>query len=71
MSSAPGIRNSQRGLYIRKNRSVRQPSRNVLRCGGCAVRPSGCSVIGTSAMLPPNRLALMIISVANSIPVQR
>ena len=30
-ATAPGSRNSQRGLYIRKNRSVRQPSRNVLQ----------------------------------------
>ena len=71
MSSRPGIRKSQRGVHIRKKRSVRQPSRNVFRCGGWLVRPSGCSVIGTSPMRAPTRLALMIISVANSIPVQR
>ena len=53
MSSVPGTRNSHRGLYMRKKRSVRQPSRKVLRCGACAARPSGCRVIGTSAMRTP------------------
>ena len=38
------------GQYIRKNRSVRQPSRKVRRWGACDLRPSGWSVIGTSAM---------------------
>ena len=58
ISSEPGTRNSQRGLYIRKNRSVRQPSRNVRRCGACALRPSGCSVIGTFGDRSPRRLRL-------------
>ena len=67
----PGRRKSRRGVHIRKKRSVRQPSRNVFRCGGWLLRPSGCRVIGTSLICAPERLALMIISVANSIPVHR
>ena len=35
------------------------------------LRPSGCSVIGTSATFRTERRDLMIISVANSIPVHR
>jgi hypothetical protein len=50
---------------------VRQPSRNVFRWGACDVRPSRCRVIGTSVIFSPRKLALMIISVANSMPVQR
>ena len=55
----------------RKKRNVRQPSRKVRRCGACIVRPSGCSVIGTSAIAALNSAALITISVANSMPVHR
>ena len=71
MRASPGSKKSCLGQHIRKNRMVRQPSRNVFRCGAWALRPSGCSVMGTSANRTPKSLALMIISVANSMPVQR
>ena len=40
------------------------------RCGG-RLRPSGDRVVGTSAIRSFNRVALTIISVANSMPVVR
>ena len=67
----PGIMKSHCGVHSRKKRSVRQPSRTVRRCGACATRPSLCRVIGTSPIFAPPQLDLMIISVANSIPMQR
>ena len=47
-SDRPGMKNSQRGLYISRNFRCRQPSRQVFRCGG-RLRPSGFSVVGTSS----------------------
>ena len=69
--TTPGTTNSQRGLTVRNSRSVRHPSLNERRCGRRRRRPSGCSVIGSSAMRPPYRLDRMIISVANSMPTHR
>lgn len=65
----PGYQNIQRGEKIRKNLNVRQPSRIVRKWGRRERRPSGRNVIGTSRICSLNRLALMIISVANSMPV--
>ena len=50
------------------NRKCRQPSRQGFRCGG-RERPSGCSVMGTSAMRKDFNVALITISEANSMPV--
>ena len=50
------------------NRKCRQPSRQGFRCGG-RERPSGCKVMGTSAMSKDFNVALIAISEANSMPV--
>ena len=50
------------------NRKCRQPSRHGFKCGG-RERPSGCSVMGTSAIFNFLSVALMTISEANSMPV--
>ena len=50
------------------NRKCRHPSRQGFKCGG-RERPSGCSVIGTSAMRNDFKVALITISEANSMPV--
>ena len=64
------MKNSQRGLYISRNFRCRQPSRQVLRCGG-RLRPSGFSVVGTSSMRRPASAPRTTISLANSMPVVR
>jgi len=65
--AAPGMKNSQRGLYMSRNFRCRQPSRQVLRCGG-RLRPSGCSVVGTSTIIRPASELRTTISLANSMP---
>ena len=71
ISNNPGRKNVHLGLNTKNNLSVRQPSRNVLKCGPCSLRPSGCSVMGTWLIVAPCSPLLMIISVANSIPGDR
>jgi hypothetical protein len=59
-NAIPGYKNNQRGLYSRKNRRVRQPSRQVRRCGG-RLRPSGDKVVGTSATFRFSKVAFTTI----------
>ncbi len=68
--NSPGYRKSHLGLYSSSRRIERQPSRHVLRCGS---RPSAScdSVVGTSVTRRPAIVALTIISIAYSIPVER
>jgi len=70
IKAIPGYRNNHRGLYSRKKRNVRHPSRHVRRCGG-RLRPSGESVVGTSVIRSRSSVAFTTISVANSMPVVR
>ena len=69
-ATSPGTTNNQLGQNSSRNRRWRQPSRKLRRCGA-RERPSGRSVVGTSLMRRSARLALTIISLANSMPPAR
>ena len=57
----PGIRNSQRGLYISRNLRCRQPSRQVLRCDS-RLRPSTPNLVGFRHSLASRGRNLLLFS---------
>jgi len=69
MRKAPGYRNSQRGYRAAGIGDVAaiSPATQVR----WAVAPVGDSVVGTSTIRSPYKVALTTISLANSIPVVR